>query len=113
MHSTVRQSDKEHRKKSFSRWKVFLVGLISVVVIAEWAFVINSPVGDPTIVQGSISQRCVPYGRQGNNFHCTAKLRDGSFQIFTTLGPVETGSPVLFLRYNRRFFGVYYEAKSY
>ncbi len=73
----------------------------------------NGPVGDPTIVKGSITQQCVPFGKQSIFFHCTAQLQDGSFQVFSTLAPVASGAPVLFLRYSRRFWGSHYEAKSY
>lgn len=112
MHSTPHHSSKMHHAK-LSGWKKVLIGLIALVVIAEWAFVINGPVGDPTIVEGSITQRCVPRGKQNNIFHCTAQLRDGSSQLFIALHPVEPGAPVSFLRYNRRFLGVSYETKSY
>jgi hypothetical protein len=113
MENTLAQPGQASRAKSSSRWKIFWVVLASLVVVAEAAFIVNNPVGDPTVVQGNISQRCVPFGEQGNFFHCTAKLGDGSSQVFTTLRPVETGAPVSFLRYGRRFFGAYYENKSF
>jgi hypothetical protein len=92
---------------------VFWIGFLFVAAVEWWALVINAAVGQPTRVDGSTAQLCVPYGKQSNQFHCTARLDDGSIQLFTALHPVATGAPVSFSRYQRRFVGQAYEISSY
>lgn len=105
--------DKSKRVKPVANLNILWIGLGSIVVLLEWGFVINGPVGEPTAIKGSISQRCIPRGRQSNILTCTVQLNDGSVQVFTSLYPVEPGTPVSFSRYDRRFFGKSYEAESY
>ena len=104
-------------KKVPRRWSVKKVGLwaalSALVAIAWWVLVINIVVGEPAIVRGSIADGCLPQGKQSNIFLCTAKLSDGSTQLFRVLRPLEVGAPVSFRRYDRRFVGASYEGQSF
>jgi hypothetical protein len=88
--------------------------VLATFVATACVFFLNGPVGEPTIVPGSVTQRCVPHGRgEGSRFYCTAQLRDGSTQQFSAYYPMEYGSQVSFSRYSRRFVGDFYEIKYY
>lgn len=87
--------------------------LITFILFLWWVLVINTATGGPTIVSGTITERCIPQGKQSNIFLCTTKLNDGSTQLFRTLRPLELGTPVSFRRYSRRFGGVLYEIESF
>jgi len=52
---------------------------------------------------------CVPRGKQSNWFDCTAKLNDGSIQVFRGFRPLTDGTKVVFMRHDRRYVGKQYQ----
>jgi hypothetical protein len=83
--------------------------LVLAIALYVAATFIDGPVGPSVTVQGSLSNNCVPRGRQSNFFECTANLRDGSVQTFVFLRPLNAGASVTFIRRERRYFGHHYE----
>lgn len=106
--ATKKKMPRRLSAKKIGLWAV----LLTFVALLWWVLVINTVVGDPAIVRGSITEGCVPQGKQSNIFLCTAKLSDGSTQLFRVLRPLEVGASVSFRRYDRRFVGVSYEIQS-
>ena len=81
----------------------------AMVALYVAAILIDGPVGPAVTVQGTLSDNCVPRGKQSNIFQCTAKLSDGSVQAFEMLRPLRAGASVTFIRRERRYFGHHYQ----
>ena len=96
-------------------WKFVYAGL--VVAFVEWAFgpitwLLNPPVGEPTMVTGTLTEPCRQTRTSSQFTNCTVRLSDGSRQTYsTTLASANPGQQVEFARYQRRFFGSAYELK--
>jgi hypothetical protein len=82
-----------------------VLALVAAIVVVP---LVNGPVGSASLIEGSLTQVCVPQGRSNNSFTCTAQLRDGSIQVFVALTPLDPQAPVHFVRYDRRLIGAYY-----
>lgn len=107
--ATEKKTPRRLSAKKVGLWAVLLM----FIALLWWVLVINTAIGEPTIVRGSLTERCLPQGKQNNIFLCTAKLSDGSTQLFKALRPLEVGASVSFRRYDRRLIGVSYEIQSF
>jgi hypothetical protein len=86
-----------------------MLAVVLFIAALVAALLLNGPVGNPTVLEGTITQVCIPKGRSNNTFACTAGLSDGTTQIFISLTPLDPQAPVYFSRYDRRFVGSYYQ----
>jgi hypothetical protein len=87
---------------------IAVVSASAVVALVVVGMLINEPVGPAIEVHGTLEGNCVPRGRQSNIFECTAKLTDGSYQIFRELQPLRGGITVTFMRRDRKYMGRQY-----
>ena len=92
-----------------SKRSIVLATVAAIAAALIVALFLNEPIGAGTRVQGNLEANCVPRGKQSNVFHCTAKLADGSIQTFRQLRPLRGGTPVTFLRRDRKYVGRHYE----
>jgi hypothetical protein len=92
-----------------SKRSIVLGAVAAAVVLLAVGILLNEPVGAATRVNGNLEANCVPRGKQSNVFDCTAKLADGSYQTFRQLRPLTGGTPVAFLRRDRKYVGRHYE----
>jgi hypothetical protein len=81
----------------------------SAAAIVGLGVYFNAPIGPSTKVGGNLEGNCVPRGKQSNMFDCTAKLVDGSYQVFRHTHPFTGGTAVSFERRERRYFGRHYQ----
>jgi hypothetical protein len=88
---------------------IFAAALVALTFAAGIA---NGPVGDEIVVEGRVDHVCVSVSRQNNRVRCVAALKDGTSQTFDVFTPIATGSPVIFLKREGRFFGSTYELSS-
>jgi hypothetical protein len=95
-----------------SRRSIVLGSVVAVAVMLIVGIVLNEPVGGATRVRGNLEANCVPRGKQSNSYDCTAKLADGSRQIFQQLRSLRGGTSVTFLRRDRKYIGRHYELAS-
>ena len=82
------------------------VVLFAVHILMVIAMIANEAEGSATSVQGVLDENCV---HRGAKFQCSAKLDDGSYQIFQEDQPLQMGTPITFDRRERRYIGLSYE----
>ena len=85
--------------------KTVLTLTLGVCAVGMAGWFANAPVDGGVKVEGRISQACVSVSRQNNRLRCTAELSDGTVQVFDSFQPAAVGSPVVFVRKQRRYFG--------
>ena len=89
-----------------STWLNPVVVLFAVHILMVVVMIANEAVGSATFVQGVLDENCV---HRGAKFQCTAKLDDGSYQIFQYDQPLQIGTPITFDRRERKYVGRSYE----
>ena len=90
----------------------FLLTLAVFLALVVVGMLLNGPVGNPTVLEGTTTQLCVPQGRSNATFICSVRLQDGSTQVFVSTSPLDMNAPVSFSRSDRRIIGAYYERRN-